>query len=340
METETEVKAVADNVANCFREQSLDTDLSNNTTDDTAYVEKDKLNENRDTHDIQVMDTDKDHVNEDGAFDADLIVALPVRDVTNSVSKPGGKFVKQVSLPDCVSYNDIQGAVVPRDSSLPCACAGTANFFLSPYASSNTLTGSMYTASEGLYRSRSGITTLSEYTDCLYPSNANSFSKFPSAVSSLDQLTFQSCHSNLKFLTEQNEHDIESLENAVNEEKLKGLEENDVHKKEHGSNKKTKLFKGLNKRKCSKKRMCSKKENDLKQVQTIVTSDVASNSKVVIQGILKSSASCESYVDNVGNAHYGQGLKTEVNKSTGGTKALLIEKVSACMYCVFALCCL
>lgn len=292
------LKALADNMENNLLEQSQHCkstkEVCNADSSNTVQISK----------------------SESSDYAGDLIVALPKQEVANGHTKKVGEFVKQVSLPDRVK--DIESSV-PSDRSLPCTYVGNGNFFLSPYASSNTLSESMYTASEGLQRSRSGITSLSEYTDCLYRSAGNSLTKTPSAISSLDQLTFHSCHSNLKYLAEK--EDIECLENALNEQKLKGMVQNGARKNK--LNKKQKLFKLSNKRHKSEKKHQSDRENTNHIKRAVVKTKMAADSSVVIHGILKSSVSCDSniHVDNK------QALKKETAMATGGTKALLIKKV-------------
>lgn len=260
--------------------------------------------------------------------DEELFVTLPEINIANGSAKTGSKFVKQISLPERTV--DLQGVVLSGDTNLRSGVSHSCNIFLSPYSSSNTLSGSMHTASEGMNRSRSGITSTSDYTDVFLPSNDNSFCQFPqSTISSLDQLTFHSCHSDLKYLSENDK--IECIENAMNEEKLKGLIEtgHDSENKRRTNDKprKTRLFKGLNKRKWSKRKTCSEKEKKCNnsKVQLVAKMDSRNSdldSSKVIHGILKSSVSTDSCL--VSN----DGFKEDSRIVEGGTKAVVVEKVS------------
>ena len=115
--------------------------------------------------------------------------------------------------------------------------------------------------------------------------------------------------------------DIEehALENALNEEKLKDMEQ--IKRKKTKGSFKNKITRVIQ----AKKATLRAGIGSDKEVQIVVKTDdrvSARSSTKVVHGILKSSVSCDSGSMGTRKA------KAQQSTSGGGTKALLVEKVS------------
>ena len=244
------------------------------------------------------------------------VESLPV---SNDVVYPISKMHKQLSLPE--TSDEFQMSVATYTPTV-----NQSRLFLSPNESTNTLTESMHTASEGMRSSRSGITSFSGNTDFYMTPNEASFASFAhSDLSSLDRLVYYSCHSNLKLMLEnENNEQMESecKENEENETKLRDMES--INKVTSKGSLKSKIFKGIQKRHSSKKKPSHEHTPNQRvvnqPVQLVVKTDIRSNQVTsrVIHGILKSSVSSDSDCAK----------QLEPDYKIGGKKTLLIEKVS------------
>ena len=286
----------------------------------------------------------------------ELVVALPAK--TQEPPKKG-LVVENTSSQEnggqMISSDDSKELEVvnKRFSYSPSITSATnsLSLYLSPYSSSNTLTGSMVTASEGMRSPGSGMTQLSKNSVFMTP-NTMSFQSFKSAPSSLEGIKFYSCHSNLRFLLENDEN--ENLENVLNEEKLKHIHEMDNLKPELVP-KKDNIIKGIYRRLSSGKRKHDAKmkyandTNDAptinnkqrKQAQLVVETHPSNNDQPttkVLHGILKSSVSSDSSTCKYSNSDNNSmpwkqremsppTIKGNAASTIGGTKAMLVEKV-------------
>ncbi|KAL4216319.1 hypothetical protein ACF0H5_024045 [Mactra antiquata] len=261
-------------------------------------------------------------------------------------SKTGivGKFVKQQSLPE--DTNDRHRSWIGFNSNAN--SSDYSGMFLSPYGSSNTLTGSMYTASEGMHTSRSGMTSFSGNTDFYLTPQISSLASFQNSdISDLDHMVYYSCHSNLKLMLEnENNEDLEKEknDNELNEIKLRDIKVNTKDTKDEKPKRdsfKNKILKGVYKRNSSKKKRAhehaqqqSFHEHAQKQslnlppdknfVQMVAkTDDIGTKQTApkVIHGILKSSVSSDS-----DSYRHGNRQSEASTVKLGGTKTLLIEK--------------
>ncbi|KAH3873217.1 hypothetical protein DPMN_036446 [Dreissena polymorpha] len=218
--------------------------------------------------------------------------------------------------------------------------------YVTPFASQDTLTGSMGTASQGIRSSVSQTTSPSEMTsgmasfsgqDVFFTPTTASFTSFAhSDMSSLDQIKYYSCHSNLRFLMENDNN--ESLENVLNEQKLKDLSEHQKNKM-ISSRSRASLFKSLYRNSSSKRKHGHEhlfethtvpsliQKTDVQTLVTSMSREQVWGQTKVIHGILKSSTSSDS-----GTLLPSKSTMYRVNQDSyknGGKKALLIEKVSA-----------
>jgi hypothetical protein len=229
------------------------------------------------------------------------------------------KIQKQLSLPE--TSEDFNMTMASLKSGV-----NHSKMILSPNESSNTLTESMYTASDGMRSSRSGITSFSGNMDFYMTPNEASFASFThSDLSSLDHLVYYSCHSNLRLMLEnENNEKMESecKDNEENETKLRGLES--VNKVTSKGSLKSKFLKGIQKRHSSKKKPSHEHTQSQclvnQPVQLLVKTDLGTNqvTSKVIHGILKTSVSSDS---DCAKLH-------EPDNKIAGKKTLLIEKVS------------
>lgn len=235
---------------------------------------------------------------------------MPDKKTENNCRNRRLQCVKQISLPEGAKESNV--CFVSRDRSMPCTYVSNGSFHLSPYASSNTLSESMYTASEGLQQSRSRLTGLSEFMDCVYQSTNTS-----SQTSGLDQLNFYSCHANLSNLADK--EDIETLENTLNEQKLKCLEQNNVQNDQ--SIEKRRSLSPLN------KHTVSKNKNTRSISKTMFIPKPGTNQQETIPRILHTKVLRDT----------NKGGKNEMQRRTckGGTKALVIRKVRIFIFLYF-----
>ena len=182
--------------------------------------------------------------------------------------------------------------------------------YLSP-GSSNTLTGTMYTASEGVRTSVSGMTSIS---DSIFDGN------FLTPVGGSRNSLQEDTTVNKSYNSSSGSFDDFDLEkeNALNEEKLKDI----VLQKELSKDSlQSKSVNGINGK--SKKKGRLKRSKD-KHFEEVCRSKSESNKKPVVQGILKKSVSCDSGKFGVRQKN----SNAEAKQIVGGTKALLIQKVS------------
>ena len=189
-----------------------------------------------------------------------------------------------------------------------------AGAYLSPNGSSNTLTGTMYTASEGVCTSVSGMTSFSDSVfDCTFLTpiggSRTSFER--------DMATSKSYHSNFG---SRDDLDLEK-ENAFNEEKLKDITMQRENSKDSFKNK---IFKGINNKSKKKGRLKRSKESVFEVfVEGNTREKVHKHVKSSVPGILKKSSSCDS--ESVPLRRRDNHV--EPKSGVGGNKAVLVQKV-------------
>lgn len=243
------------------------------------------------------------------------------KELSESKLTSATKIRKQMSLPE--SSYDVQVSSMSHNSSIVSG-ANQQSMFLSPNASSNTLTGSLYTAYDGMHESRSGMTSFSGNTDLYMTPTVASFASFQhSDLSSVDHLVYYSCHSNLRLMLENENNETmetECKDNAMNETKLRDIRA--ASKVSSTGSIKSKILKGIQNRSSSKKKHSHEHTQNKFQepVNLVVKTDEKQQTQAgskVIHGILKTSGSSES--ESIKNR------ELEVKK--GGTRSFLIEKV-------------
>ena len=191
---------------------------------------------------------------------------------------------------------------------------GNTGYYISPPGSSNTLTGTMYTASEGVRTSVSGMTSFSDSVfdgDFLTPVGGSK--------TSLDEKK-KTKKSDNSDSGSTDEYDFQK-ENALNEEKLKDIK---LQRESSKDSLKRKLIKGLNGKSKRKERIKRSKEC----VFEINKDKNGRNNyiKPTVPGILKKSISCDSGATSQTKM---EPLPTPEKAEIGGTKALLVKKVSS-----------
>lgn len=190
--------------------------------------------------------------------------------------------------------------------------------YFSPSGSSNTVTGTMYTASEGVRTSASGMTS---FSDSVF--DGSFLTPIGGSKTSFERMTEKNNSYHSEFGST-DEFDLEK-ENALNEEKLKDIK---LQKDTSKDSIKRKIFNGISNRNKRKSKFKSSKENLLEQTSNERKSDKPPRRSV--PGILKKSVSSDS-----GKIPSKQrDNKVEMQPILGGTKALLVQKVSA----IFSIC--
>ena len=200
---------------------------------------------------------------------------------------------------------------------------GNAGFYISSPGSSNTLTGTMYTASEGVRTSVSGMTS---FSDSVF--DGEYLTPIGGSRASLNETR------NVDYFDSNSEsgssdHDFQK-ENALNEEKLKDIK---LQRESSKNSIKRKLIKGINGKSRRKGRLKDSKEcvNDNNK------GEVKRNVYNVppVTGILKKSVSNDSADRPQTKLEARQKRdpipkrdKIESEPLIGGTKALLVKKVS------------
>ena len=254
---------------------------------------------------------------------------------TNSVVRRGIRLLKQSSLPETYHSNGAtceinmqkensfnEGKFKVSHSWTSYQSSGiTLTPFLSPYGSSTTLTGSMYTASEG-WKSLSGMVSIPESGD-VFVTPSVSGDAFAADVRNQDDKnwSFSSCHSHLDLGLENREHE---RENAINEEKLRDLKScvntnlKNSSVKESAKDSMKKMFRGIQKRNSSKDKKTGWKNGKDKSVEIIVQADyqdgMLSNHSTVVPKAIRRTKSNES--------------ASSLSKTyLGGARAILVEKV-------------
>ena len=200
---------------------------------------------------------------------------------------------------------------------------GNAGYYISPTGSSNTLTGTMYTASEGVRTSVSGMTS---FSDSVF--DGEYLTPIGGSRTSLDEARGTKNDSNSDSGSTDG-YDFQK-ENALNEEKLKDIK---LQRESSKDSLKRKLIKGLNGK--------SKRKGRLKRSKECVFESNKDGSKnkqenaPSVPGILKKSISNDSSAKSQTKMEFLQKRESipkrenaEIEPLTGGTKALLVKKVS------------
>ena len=202
--------------------------------------------------------------------------------------------------------------------------AGNAGFFISSPGSSNTLTGTMYTASEGVRTSVSGMTS---FSDSVF--DGEYLTPIGGSRASLNETKNVDYYDSNSDSGSSDGHDFQK-ENALNEERLKDIK---LQRESSKSSIKRKLIKGINGKSKRKGRLKDSKECVNDNNKDEVKNNVYNVAPVT--GILKKSVSNDSADRPQTKLEARQKRdpvprrdKAESEPLIGGTKALLVKKVS------------